>query len=354
MKYKIFIACITLLALICGAAAFSTKDSEAISIGVISPLTGDVAYWGESARAGWNLAVKDLSSEGIKVNIIAEDGGLDPAKALSAAQKLVNIDGVKALYVEFNPASISVSSFLKDKEVVEIYDATPVSPLALSGNFFKTYLNYKESCATAAEVLKERGFARIGMLKMNLEHGDLCVKGVASVFGDGVMVEPYNQGTTDFRTALSKLAAAKAEVVFHSSFQPETLISLEQMRTLGMKQQFVALSETFTPDVASDKKRLIEGAITFGLPSVSPELVARMSAGGAIVDENAAALAYLHVMQLGRALYSCDSDITCVRDRLASSPAFPEAGFQGFFARVARFDTLLGEWSDGSFKEIVR
>jgi ABC-type branched-subunit amino acid transport system substrate-binding protein len=236
--------------------------------------------------------------------------------------------------------------------MVQIYDATPVSPLAESENFFKTYLDYEKSCEEVSELLKARGYEKIGVLKMNLEHGDLCAKGIRNVFGDGAVVESYNAGMTDFRTSLAKLDASGAEVIFHAAFQPETLASLKNMRELGMHQPFVGLAETMTPGVAEEFKDVLPSAIMFGLPQASPELLARLNSvakDSKVVDQNAAALAYLHITQLGEALSECKKETACVREKLAKSTPDKDVGFQGFTNRIAGFSTLIQEWKEGAF-----
>lgn len=355
MKTKSILGVVALVAVV-GLLVFTHKPStsEEIKIGVVTPLTGGVAYWGESSRAGIRLAEAEFKERGLNVSIILEDGQLDPKTALSAAQKLVNVDHVDAMYSEFNPAAIAVSSFLKDKEIIQIYDATPVSPLALSENFFKTYLNYQVSCREVAEVLKSRGYKKVGVLKMNLEHGDLCAKGITEVYGGDVAIESYNPGVPDFRTLLSKLDAAGADVIFHASFQPETIASLKHMRSLGLAQPFTGLAETMTPDVTVEYADVLDDAMVFGLPPVDQALVARIEAvsGTTVADRNAAALAYLHITQLAETLHACDKEIACVRQKLSRAEPDSAMGFKGFKDRIAGFDTLIQEWKNGTFVPI--
>lgn len=355
MKTKVIFGLLAVL-VVAGLAYLAQKPhTDSIRIGVISPLTGGAAYWGESALVGTRLAEEDLRGKGIDISVLVEDGQLDSKLALSAAQKLVDIDHVDAMYTEFNPAVIAVSSFLKDREMIQICNATPVSPLALSENFFKTYLDYEKSCEEVATVLKERGYQKIGILKMNLEHGDLCASGIKRMFGTNVVIESYNAGMTDFRTSLTKLDAAGAEVIFHAAFQPETIASLKNMRELDMEQTFVGLAETMTPGVAEENSDVLEGAIVFGLPRVSPKFLERLESvakDGALVDQNAAALAYLHITQLGEALSACNKDTVCVREKLSEAPANKEIGFQGFKNRIAGFETLIQEWKGDAFVAI--
>lgn len=351
-KHKIIIALIILIGLYVLVSVLRTNSQPGLRIGVITALTGDVAYWGQSALAGIELAKVDFAKNGINVDVIVEDAQLDPSKALSAAQKLVNIDKVQAIYSEFNPVAIAVSSFLSDKDIAEIYDAAPTSPLASSQNFFKSYLNYEESCSQTARFLKDKGIKRVGVLKMNIEFGELCAKGIRDVYGDDAVVESYNPGASDIRSQLVKLRAANVEAVFNGAYQPATLLTVKTMRELRMNQVFVALRETITPDVLPEYSNRLEDSILFGLPSVSADLIARIRSevpNAKIVDENAAALAYMHIKQLGMALNKCDKNIRCVTNEIANSEAYDETGFEGFHDRVASFTTKIEEFKGGRF-----
>ncbi len=353
MKSKILIT-IIILGLIT-VFVVNRPESNALKVGIISPLTGNSAYWGESTLIGMRLAEAELKMEGINIDFIIEDGKLDPATALSAAQKLVNVDGVTAIFSEFNPASISVASFLKGKNVFHLYNAASISPLDSGTNNFKTYLDYEMSCKETAQYIKDhKNVKRVGVLKMNLEPLELCLKGIQSVFGSDAVVESYDPSATDFRVELTKLDKAKVDAIFHASFQQQTLISLKEMQRLNMKELFVGLTETITPGIILEYKTLIEGDIFFGLPPVSEELAALIKSASSNKDVgsyNAAGLAYVHLVQIGHALAKCGSTI-CIEKEMSESIPNPEIGFQGFNNRIAEFDVLISEWENGKFVSV--
>lgn len=328
---------------------------DTVKIGVITALTGNMAYWGESTLAGIQLAKKDLEKEGINTDIIVEDGQLDPKIALNAVQKLVNIDKVEAVYSEFNPAAISVSSFLKDKNIVHIFDAAAISPLSTNTNTYKTYLDYEKSCAKAAIAVKSRGVEKVGVLKVNLEFGDLCLKGIKSVFGDNVFVEEYNAGTTDFKTNLLKLKSDNIGALFNASFQAETISSLKQARSMDMPKIFVGISEIVSPDIISQYSSLLEGSIMFDLPHIDNLFIKRVKEELPEINVSnytAVSLVYIHIKQLARALLVCDKNTECVRKELDNSKQESIIGFMGFKDRIADFDIIIQEWKNGEFVRI--
>lgn len=152
--------------------SFSSDDeSDSVKIGVITDLTGPAAYWGESTRVGAEIAADELNGEGIEVELVFEDYRLEASLALNAAQKLVGADGVDAIYVDFNPAAISVGSFLIGKDLLFVYDAAVVSPLEGNPGAYKTYLDYREGCKQVSQKFLSEGVEEMGVLKVNLEFG---------------------------------------------------------------------------------------------------------------------------------------------------------------------------------------
>lgn len=360
MKNKIIVLVVVVI-VVAGIAIISQNRKgispgrdNLIKIGVITPLTGGNAYWGESTRMGLKLAEKDLAKEGIRVQFIIEDGQVDPTVALNAAQKLVNVDHVGAIYSEFNPAAIAVTSFLKDKDILSLYDAAPTSPLSQTPNVYKTYMDYESSCKNVAEMLKEKGIKRVGVLKINLEFGDLCLNGIRSVYPDA-RSESYNAGETDFHTVLLKLKKGNPEVVFNGSFQPEALASLRDMREMGLRVPFVGITDSISPNIIDEYSSRLEGSILFGLSAASAEFTERLKQeypDQPINNYQAAALAYIHLKQIARALHSCPKDLECAKKVLDKSGPESILGFKGFNNRIASFDTLIQEWRGGKLVDI--
>ena len=346
---KIAIALVVILVAI--VLVQTRQQSNEIKIGVVTALSGDLAYWGESAMVGARLAITDLAEQGIEVKLVAEDAQLDPKLALSAGTKLVAVDDVDAIFAEFTPVSVALSSYLADKDIPFVYDAAAISPLEASPNYFKTYLDYRESCAEVAKVLKERGVEKIGALEMKLEFGALCTEGLRRVYGDNLYIETFAPGTTDLRTQISNLASNDVEAIVNASFAPEMLASLKNIRDLNLDVTFVALTELLTDKVLDEYKGALEGGVFFGLPKAPEKLIER-TADSRVSDESAMAFGYLHITQLAEALNECDRELQCVTNWLHSAPTSHVLDFQGYQDRIAKFDTRIIEIKSGQLVDI--
>ncbi|MEK7530554.1 MAG: ABC transporter substrate-binding protein [Patescibacteria group bacterium] len=313
-----------------------------VKIGIITDLSGPAAYWGESTRIGANIAVAELVAEGIPVELVFEDYALDAAKAASAAQKLISIDGVDALYAEFNPGAIAVASVAKDKPVLYLFDAAVESPLEGNENAFKTYLDYRAGCRAIAEQFKSEGVATVGMLKVGLEFGELCLQGVREVYANPV-VEGYTLGDTDFRTQLTKLKSAKVGAVINVGFEGDTANTLKGMKDLGIKVPYGTVDDTITDVVKAEYADELKGAASFGFPTVDLAFAAKLLAANnntKLATDYGAALAYTHVIQIAHAIAEC-VDTACVAREMSSASADNTIGFKGFINRIADLDLQI-------------
>ncbi len=341
-----FILLAVLLIIIGGVWVFNNKESTpaevgTIRIGVLTDLTGPAAgYWGEPTRAGAELAAQELRDKGYDVQLFFEDYQLDASKAPGAIQKLISVDKVDAMYVEFNPGAIVAASIFKDRSIPMIYDAAITSPLKESEYFFKTYLDFQAGCRTIAQKFKDEGMKKIGMLKINLEAGELCFLGVKEVFGDEVVVEGYNMGDTDFRTQILKIKNSGVTAVINAAFEDGTYNTLKVIHDLGYNLKFGTVDDTITEKITSAYGKELKGAWTFGFRDVGDGFKSKVDALAkrSFGTYYGAAIAYTHVTQLAQALAVCDKETKCVTNKIANSTASSIIGFRGFENRIANLD----------------
>ena len=97
---KIAIGAIIIIALI---IIISTNQKPKVTgpilVGVIAPMSGPGASLGEFAKNTVDMTVEKINKEGgvngQPIQLVYEDDQCDPAKSVSAMQKLINVDRVK-------------------------------------------------------------------------------------------------------------------------------------------------------------------------------------------------------------------------------------------------------------------
>jgi branched-chain amino acid transport system substrate-binding protein len=116
---------------------------EPIKIGVILPLTGEMANWGESMKGGIELAKDEINSKGgimgRHLEIVYEDNqACDKALTVSAFRKLINIDKVKITMVGCSGAVLAVAPIAEENRVILL------TPMASAQKFLKQAILYLE------------------------------------------------------------------------------------------------------------------------------------------------------------------------------------------------------------------
>lgn len=91
-----------------------------VKIGVMLPLSGEMAEFGESSRYAVEFAAEDHKDSPINFDIIFEDDTFTSSRAAVIANKFISIDKVDAIVSTFSPIGSVVSPIADKAEVLHI------------------------------------------------------------------------------------------------------------------------------------------------------------------------------------------------------------------------------------------
>jgi len=109
---------------------------------IIGAITGPVAKYGSYEAV--TLAVEEINNaggiKGRKINLIAEDGKCDAKEAVNAANKLINVDGVKIILGgHCTPESLAIAPIAEQNRVIMFASITSTPSLTNMGDYvFRT------------------------------------------------------------------------------------------------------------------------------------------------------------------------------------------------------------------------
>ena len=180
---------IGILGLALGAAG--AQAQETIKIGLIQPLTGSVAYNGNTDVNGSKLALDEINAKGgvlgKKLELIIEDGQCKPANSVNAAEKLIQRDKVVALSGAFcSSSTLAVMPVAANYKLPLITGVSSSAELTEKGNpwFFR---------ATETDALLAKAFSKILFDQLKLRK--VAYIGVNDDFGRGGVAEFEKQMT---------------------------------------------------------------------------------------------------------------------------------------------------------------
>ncbi len=225
-------------------------------IGAILDLTGPVAPYGQWSKNGLELALEEINNSYKKVELIIEDGKSSPQDAVSAFNKLVNIDKVKVVIITTGSSSVlSVAPIANEKKVILFTPAASAPEITHAGDYvFRNRLSGLQETQEMARLAYDKlGLRRGAILVVNNDFGNSYRKVFEQVFeragGKIVIIETYEQGSSDMRTQLTKIKlTANKDFVYLVGYAVECGQILKQAKELGIKTRWLS-----TIGIESDK-----------------------------------------------------------------------------------------------------
>lgn len=240
-KYLSIIAIIVVI--IIATVALSNPSStpagekQTVKIGLSLPLSGGVAFLGEPAKKAAELALKDAGITKYNYELVFEDDHFDPKTAASTASKLINVDKVLAI-IEFGSGTgNAINSIAENGKTVQFSLASDPTVAKGTYNYVHWTPPFMEGQLLAQELIK-RNYKKVSIIDTN-HPGPLAVTSAVkdSLKGSGVEIVSYditNMGDKDFKTIISKIKNAGADIVILEMFSPEIEIAARQMKDLGL------------------------------------------------------------------------------------------------------------------------
>lgn len=226
-------------------------EREVIKVGAVIPLTGEVATYGESLKKGFEMAVAESSG---KFEIIYEDSKADKNTGISAINKLISSDKVKFVLSDATSGVTLAIAPIAEKNKVILFDAIATSDeIIKSGDyvFRNAPSNYKQAIKAATFITEDLNVKDIGIIYNQTDYGvnlsdkfkdELKVQNITVLYEAG-----YQDGTTDFKTILSKLKSSNAKAVFVPGNYEETANMLKQAKQLGITIPFIGTDGAYSP-----------------------------------------------------------------------------------------------------------
>ncbi len=276
------IAIVLSLLLILAACTSSTQNSgttntgnkEKLKFGVMMPLSGDAASYGNPLSNAYKLALDEINAAGgiagRQVELVFEDSKCTPNDGATAAQKLVSIDQVKVILGGACSGETLGAAPITEAAKVILLSPTSSSPkITTAGDFvFRTYSSDANAGRIAADKAYEMGFKKAALITETTDYAQSLRETFKNSFrskgGQIVADETYSSEMADFRTLILKIKSSNPDVVYivPQTYQKAVLM-IKQLKEQGLDAQLMT-AEILTSDlVVSESGNDIGGIIGF-------------------------------------------------------------------------------------------
>ena len=224
-------------------------DAGTLKIGVIGPMTGGAALYGNAVKYGAQLAVDEINAaggiNGMKVELNVQDDTHDAEKAVNAYNTLKDW-GMQILVgtVTSTPCIAVQELCAQDNMFLLTPSATAVESIA-SPTAFRICFSDPNQGIASADYIASKGLAtKIGVI---YNSQDAYSSGIYAKFAEKaetlglevVAAEAFTEDAKqDFSVQLQKMKSAGAELIFLPIYATEAALILSQAASAGIEAKF--------------------------------------------------------------------------------------------------------------------
>lgn len=309
-------------------------------VGVIAPLSGNFATYGQQVQRGVELARRSLESIGIELEVEYEDACV-ATEGVPAANRLVHFKRISALVGSYCIASMVPNIDVFERQGILAFQASVVpQSLVNRQSIVSTFPSIKDE----ARIVADFAYARLGaktaaILYLETPWGSEFREEFSRHFsasGGVVVSEEGSQiGVTDYRTELLKIKNDRPDILLFVHLGANMGNALKQARAIGLSQQVLGPDEAEQEEVLAVAGDAAEGLLLF-VPEAAEETDVVKKFHQAYSEQYQAAPSLLSAhsfdatMITGRALKACKTDKRCVANYVRSVKDY--SGATGMFS----------------------
>jgi ABC-type branched-subunit amino acid transport system substrate-binding protein len=277
MRKYLVLALSSLIVMGCGS---SMVDGDGVlKIGVIAPLSGNAAQYGEETQRILAATLADINANGgyngSDVELIFEDGKCSGSDAVTAFQKLVDIDGVDAIIPFCSSESLAIAPLTESVQMLAV-TGTSSNPEIEGASPYLFSFSYSDAVIGEAIVEQLDMFEKIAIIS---EQNDYNI-GLKNIMEENledkiVVSETFEANTTDFRNSIEKLSNSGADAIFLNPFPGPNASNLAKQMSEDLSKfegvQFVSQIAYLTDESRAGLDELTSGMIVVDSPMINTQ-----------------------------------------------------------------------------------
>lgn len=267
-----------------GGCSDPAAEKPSAAIGLLVPLTGGAASYGENARRGAELALSAFREQypEVPVELRVQDSRGEAAAGTRAAAKLLDLDRVVAIVgCVTSGVTMAIAPMMNDRQVPVVSPGASSPNITDAGPFiFRTWPSDLYEAAAMAEYIAHSGVKRLAVLKINNEYGlamerALVAKLQAMANGvEVVAVENFEQGAREVRTQLQRIKQKQADAIYFVGFPEAAVVFGRGFGEAGLDVPVFATSAFEDPQVPANTAGALDGTVYTRPISNSPAAAA--------------------------------------------------------------------------------
>ncbi|MCD6077461.1 MAG: putative type branched chain amino acid transport system, periplasmic component [Ramlibacter sp.] len=245
------------------AASAPAFAQDVVKIGYSGPLSGGAALYGKNVLDGMQMAVNEINAAGlevggkkVKLEIVALDDKYNPSETAINAQRLVQEHKTSAILTPHSGGTFALQTNNEAQKYL-LLSYTSVPQVTARGN--KLTLRIPPEFTTYIQPFVKHAMSKYGKnLAIAAADHDYAKAWMAAfkpaweAAGGKIVAEnpmSYNK-SADFYSGVSRVMAAKPDVMFIGGASEPTALVAKQARELGFKGGFVIIDQAKMDEMA--------------------------------------------------------------------------------------------------------
>lgn len=251
-------------------------ESKIIKLGFAAPLSGSSAQDGESMKNGATLAAELINKaggiNGAQIEFVYEDDKSDPKEAAAIANKFASDKDILAVVGHFNSSCTLAGAPIYNKAtLVEISGGSSSPAVSDAGPYtFRTITTDAFQGQYLVDwAINDEGFKKIAVVYENTDYGQGILQVVEAeapkLGGEMVAKEAYVMGqTTDFSSIVTKVKAAKPDVIIIGGLYNETALFAKQAQRSALSAPIMGVDGIYSDALIELGGDAVEGVMLTG------------------------------------------------------------------------------------------
>ena len=246
-------------------------NKPVIKIGVMLPLSGDMANYGDASKRAIEMVKDDTKDTKNYYNFILEDSGTDTAKAATIIRKLVFTDKIDAVMGYISSTAMVVAPIAQENKIPSLFFVS--APEASIGEYnFRLYPDIKFAAQMISENIKSEKKKNVAIVYQNIPSMNYMIADMLPTFEKELKIvlnENFGPDEKNFFALIQKIKKAKPDYIVFEATPPETDIFFKQLhennvnipvtgfQLLGMTTNLAGLDGMWDVDTATADENFV-------------------------------------------------------------------------------------------------
>jgi len=233
-------------------------ESGPYEIGMVDARTGSLSAFGQRNQRGVELALETVNEVGIGgrgLDITVEDSESESQGGVSAAQKLVNQDGVPFLIGAVGSGvSLAIyESVVQDTDVVQLSQNSTGLGLTEFPGLLRMSPTGRTQSVALADIIAEDGHDTVAVTYVNNNYGQSLADAFVEAWeGDLAYNQAHDQDQQSYSGLLSEMNSSAADAWLFVTYQAEFSTMVNEIYSSGYEGQLYGADSVSGDDVLSN------------------------------------------------------------------------------------------------------